>query len=352
MNQNPDDLILDVLPDQVVATMESRDRWAKSLRQDHDDLEFLLADLQSWTPGQHVRVAFRGGDDHLYAAIESATQEISEAANLTLDFRQDGAYRTWSTEDVEYAGEIRVSFDQEGFFSLIGTDSVNPAIGSPRQLIGGRPYQISLNLGGFTDALPTHWEGTVRHEFLHAVAFQHEHQNMRGPCENEFRWDDDPGYQPTQNANGVFLPDANGKRPGVYTFLGGAPNFWSRAKVDHNLRGVEKPAATVAGPADTASVMLYRFAPMFFHTDPSPCAPSSDGQHLSDGDKRGLHLLYPKQVQDVGPIDARRKPLIEAIEQSLTSTGGRESFTANPLADHALAHLRTLPTSPGDHPYP
>ena len=53
-------------------------------------LEFLVADLQSWTPGQTVRVAFLGGSADVHEAIEGATNEISEAAGLTLDFKQDG----------------------------------------------------------------------------------------------------------------------------------------------------------------------------------------------------------------------------------------------------------------------
>jgi hypothetical protein len=339
-NLQPDDIVLEALPDDVLATMESRDRWVAGLQYAEGGLEFLVADLQSWTPGQEVRVAFLGGSSELHAKLEDAAQPIVEAANLTLDFKEDGAYRTWTTDDTEHAAEIRVSFDLGGYFSLVGTDSVNPNIGLPHQTVGGRPHQRSLNLGGFDEALPAKWQGTVRHEFLHALAFHHEHQNMRGPCEAAFRWEDDPGYQPTQDNRGAYVPDAAGRRPGIYTYLSGFPNGWSKAKVDHNLRTTERPAVT-AGAFDAASVMLYRFPPLFYRAQPSPCAPAGDGQELSDGDKRALALLYPEQAEALEAIGDRREALLSTIESGgAREEGGFESTRAPEIASHAAQTLR------------
>ena len=199
-------------------------------------LEFLVGDLQSWAPGQIVRVAFLGGSAELHKKIAEATQQIADAANLTLVLQDGDACRTWTEDDTEYAAEIRVSFDQGGFFSLVGTDSASQIIGSPG--VAGRrpPEPAEPEPRWLRQELPPGWKGTVRHEFLHALAFHHEHQNMRGPCEMAFRWDDDPGYQPTTDARGTFVPDAQGRRPGIYTYLSGHPNSWPRAKVDHNLR--------------------------------------------------------------------------------------------------------------------
>jgi hypothetical protein len=316
-NTQADDIILDALPDEVLASMESRDRWMASLQYTEGGLEFLVGDLQSWTPGQTVRVAFLGGSAALHAKIEEATRQIGDAANLELDFKDDGGgYRTWRTNDSEYAAEIRVSFDQGGYFSLLGTDSINPNIGLPGQTVGGRPNQRSLNLGGYDRALPQQWQGTVRHEFLHALAFHHEHQNMRGPCEAAFRWEDDPGYRPTKDARGAFVPDRAGRRPGIYTYLSGFPNGWSRGKVDHNLRTSSDSPALTAGSFDPASVMLYRFPPLFYRTQPSPCAPTGNGQQLSNGDKRALALLYPAQAEALEAIGVRREALLTTIESS------------------------------------
>lgn len=319
----PDDIVLDALPDDVLASMESRDRWMASLPYAEGGLEFLVADLQSWAPGQTVRVAFLGGSAEVHEAIEGATSEISDVAGLTLDFKEDGSYRTWTTDDTEYAAEIRLSFDQAGYFSLVGTDSANPNVGLPQHSVGGAPHQRSLNLSGFDVSRPPTWEGTTRHEFLHALAFHHEHQNMRGPCEASFRWEDDPGYQQTRDARGAYVPDAGGLRPGIYTYLSGFPNGWSKAKVDHNLRTISDSRPLTAGPYDPASVMLYRFPGLFYRTQPSPCAPSGNGQQLSDGDKRALELLYPERAEAVEAIATRRETLLNAIEGSgLESTGG------------------------------
>ena len=60
---------------------------------------------------------------------------------------------------------------------------------------------------------------TARHEFLHALAFQHEHQSPMGGCDSQFRWDNDAGYAFSQDDNGQFISDPNGKRPGIYTYL-------------------------------------------------------------------------------------------------------------------------------------
>jgi len=339
-----DDIVLEALPDEVAASMEVRDRWMASLRYAEGGLEFFVADLQAWTPSQTIRVAFLGGSTTLHKAIEDATREIAEAANITLDFKDAGGYRTWSTSDTERKAEIRVSFDQDGYFSLVGTDSVNATIGLPQQPVGGAPNQRSLNLGGFDVALPSGWEGTTRHEFLHALAFHHEHQNMRGPCEAAFRWEDDAGYQATRDARGGYIPDAAGRRPGIYTYLSGYPNGWSKSKVDFNLRTISDSRSLVAGPFDPASVMLYRFPALFYRAQPSPCAPSGDGQRLSEGDKRALKLLYPKGAEALSSIEERREGLLNTIEASGRGdgTGGFESANA-PLADvaaDAAARLR------------
>lgn len=311
---------LEALPDEVVASMEVRDAWRRQLAQSSADLEFLVSDLARWRPGSTVRVAFLDGDTALHQEVADATRQITDACDLTLDFGYDeatGGFRRWTEQDTEYAGEIRVSFDMGGYWSLVGTDSTDPMIGGPGQPIGGGPNQRSLNLGGFIDDRPEDWQGTVRHEFLHALAFHHAHQNLRGPCADEFRWEDDPGYQPTRNDRGVFVKDQAGRSPGIYTFLAGAPNFWSRGKVDHNLRTTDTDDVVV-GPFDTDSVMLYAFAPFFYKSDPSPCAPTGNGVDLSEGDKRGLQVLYPGSATDVEARAARAlKALHDGSEAEL-----------------------------------
>lgn len=315
---DPAAFLVEALPDEVLATMEVRDLMLKSLPLSSAGDEFVIADLQRWTPGQTVRGAFYGGNTALHREIVDAAAVISQACNIHLDFgfdAQKGTYRQWSPDDTAYAAEIRVSFDQGGYFSLVGTDSVQSNIGLENAPVGGRPNQRSLNLGGFDIQKPAGWRGTVRHEFLHALAFKHEHQNTGGPCQNEFRWVDDPGYVPTRTANGVFVADSAGRRPGIYTYLSGAPNNWPKSKVDHNLRP-DTHAHAVEGTFDPASVMLYRFPALFYKSSPSPCAPTGDGQELSEGDVQGLLLLYPVQGDAMAAFEQRRGELIGVLDRA------------------------------------
>jgi hypothetical protein len=276
--------------------------------------------------------------------VEEATRQITDACNLHLDFGQDkatGEYRRWRETDIAYAAQIRVSFDREGYWCLVGTDSTDRTVGAPGGPEGGRPGQRSLNLGGFTNGLPTGWLGTVRHEFLHALAFQHAHQNMRGPCEQEFRWEDDSGYLPTQDARGVFIADHAGRRPGIYTYLAGAPNHWPRWMVDHNLRTVESPNV-IAGPFDPESIMLYAFESLFYRTTPSKCAPTGNGIDLSDGDRRGLQLLYPYTTAEMAGLIARATQVLDQIGAGSEIDFGIANRTDSPYRARIIDLLNAL----------
>src|SRR5215471_2437971 len=153
------------LPDDITASIEVRDDWVRRLPRATFGFEFVISDLQKWRPSQTVKVAFLGGSTDLHRDIADATREITDHCNLSLDFGfANGFYRTWSESDKDYVAEIRVSFDQRGYFSLVGADSVDAGAGPPDAKVGGRPYQRSLNLGNFHVKRPAAWEGVVRHE--------------------------------------------------------------------------------------------------------------------------------------------------------------------------------------------
>jgi hypothetical protein len=319
-----DDIVLESLPEDVVATMEARDQWFASLPASDEGLRFFVADLQRWEPGQTVRVAFLGGNSALHKQVADATKSITDHANLKLDFgfnASNGTYRSWSTSDTTYAAEIRVSFDQSGNFSLVGRDSINANIGMPNGAVGGRPSQRSLNLGGFHIQLPAAWQRTVRHEFLHALAFHHEHQSPAGGCDAQFRWENDPGYQITQDADGRFINDSQNRRPGIYLYLSGYPNFWGRQKVDHNLRQHPASSGTTASTFDQASIMLYRFPALFYASASSPCAPSGGGDDLSAGDIAGLQHLYPSDSDAMQEIAEMTRDLTSGVRESDAAQG-------------------------------
>jgi hypothetical protein len=310
-----DDFFLDTIPDAVLASMQVRDHWFDAQGLSGDGEAFFLDDLLRWLPGTVITVAFLGGDTALHRDIETATRQLTDACNLGFDFGFDeaaGAYRTWSTSDEEYAADIRVSFDQPGFKSLIGRDSINSGIGPADSPMGGRPYQRSLNLGGFPIQRPQRWMGVVRHEFLHAIAFKHEHQSPAGACDRQYRWEDPPGYVPTLDADGRYIADAAGLQPGIYTYLAGAPNHWSRQTVDHNLR--PRPAdGAIVGGFDKASIMMYKFPREFYHEFPNPCSATGNGLDLSPGDIAGLLRIYPFDEREAGALTSRRSGVVEVL---------------------------------------
>ena len=332
-------------------------------------LEAVFDTATRWAPGQIVRVAFLGGTPALHLKIAEVANEIAMQCNLGFDFGYDesqGTLRTWTESDETYAAEIRVSFDLEGYFSLVGTDSIDPAIGYETDNVGGRPHQRSLNLGGFDATLPRSYRRTVLHEFMHAVSFHHEHANVRGPCQDEFRWEDDARYVPTTNEHGVYVADGEGRRPGIYTYLSGPPNGWSRATVDHNLRTVDQQSIRTTA-FDPESVMLYRFPALFYRTPNGPCAPIGDGNTLSRLDIIGLQSLYPWPGRGTRTLAAsprspavakRPPPALESrpprpepgppgtLTRQLRARLTRELFTPDDDAAGGFESLPPVPTLP------
>ncbi len=217
-----------------------------------------------------------------------------------------------STTDTAYAADVRISFNQEGYWSLVGQDSVNSAI--------IQPGQASMNFGGFTLFRPADWEGVVIHEFGHAFGFEHEHQNPIGGRDDEFRWKDDPGYLPTTDTAGEYIQDSQNKRPGIYTVLGGPPNSWLQAKVDFNLRQLPDSHAYMIGPFDRNSIMKYYFpAWMFASGEQSRCY-SKENLQLSAGDKTGFAKAYPAAPADITTLMFSRKQFLNDV-LNVTSLG-------------------------------
>lgn len=248
----------------------------------------LISLSRRWPNGHTVKIAFKGGDKALHKKIDDAVSEWTRYANLKFDFGVNpatGEYRKWKTTDTTFTADVRVSFDKSGYYSLIGKDSVDPLI--------ALPGSESLNLEGFDQSLPPDWMGTARHEFGHAISFEHEHQ-ASGAC--DFRFEDDAGYVPTTDDFGQFINDSAGRRPGLYTLLGGPPNNWPPAVVDFNLKDLPPSSAFAPGPFDKDSIMKYFFPSfMFIAGEHSPCYTSAEALDLSAGDKKGAAAVYPRE---------------------------------------------------------
>jgi hypothetical protein len=171
-----------------------------------------------------------------------------------------------------------------------------------------------MNLDSFDRFLPTDWETTVVHEFGHALGFEHEHQS---PAENcDFRFQDDPGYVAETNADGWYVPNSNGKRPGMYTFLGGFANRWSVEKVNRNLRSIPSSSAYLTGAFDKFSVMKYYFDPFMFVNGAESACYTEQGKNvtLSAQDIVGIQRIYPKAPTAVAALLAQQRLTIQQLK--------------------------------------
>ena len=304
--------IMETIPPRLQARIEQRNRTLRAAMAAHPGglaPHFILNVTKKWKSGQTVTIAFKGGDAALHGKIADSVSEWTKFANLKFDFGKTtgGVYRKWSPSDKTYAAQVRVSFDQSGYYSLVGNDSINKTV--------SKTGEESLNLEGFDQTLPDDWKAVAQHEFGHAIGFEHEHQSPVAPC--DFRFDDDAGYVPTTDSFGQFIPDSGGRRPGLYTLLGGPPNNWPQAVVDFNLKQLHDSHAYVVGPFDKDSIMKYFFESwMFVSGKDSACFTGRENLVISAGDKKGAGTVYPKAPADIATATQEQTGVLQGLVQS------------------------------------
>lgn len=319
--------IAEAYPDHIQARRERQERQLYRLAtksQAPGARHLVVESARTWRPGQTLRVAFNGGTPAQQQRIVEAAEIWAQFANIRFDWgaTANGGFRRWTAQDTSYAAHIRIAFwagPSGGYWSLVGTESVDS------EVIGVN--EPSMNLEGFDDGWPIDGEATVLHEFGHALGLHHEHQHPDQGCDSEFLWHNEAGYQPKRDSNGVFIPDDDERRPGLYTHLGGPPNEWSKFKVDYNLRQFEDSRAFDTGQFDPASIMMYSFEPWMFINGIDSYCYTPPNETLSDQDKLRVAQVYPGQAPVILQNLRQRKIRLDAMIDATRNPNMKEFLT-------------------------
>jgi hypothetical protein len=239
---------------------------ASATRSDADAERMRMAILRGkkWDPGRRITVSFLDGPADVRRRVVDVARMWEEHANIELDF------------DDETEADIRISFEQIGSWSYLGTDS-----------LGIRSDLPTMNYGWLTpEVSDREYERVVLHEFGHALGAIHEHQHPAAGIP----WEVDV----------------------VYAYYMGPPNNWSRAQVDTNIFRRYAADITQHSEFDPDSIMLYAI-PNDLTTGDWEVGWNAT---LSEIDKRFIAETYPgRRVPGAVRIEIGAPPVLASIAE-------------------------------------
>jgi hypothetical protein len=209
-----------------------------------------------WANGRNLGVRFLDGSAKQKKLTQKYAERWLEFANLKLDFNAGAK------------AEIRISFQQQGSWSAVGTDC----------LADDFKGEATMNFGWLRDDTDEEeWRRVVTHEFGHAFGAIHEHQVPSG------------GIQWNLNE--------------VYRVFSGPPNNWTKQQIDFNI--VQKYSASQLNGTkfDRLSIMLYQFPGNLIVGG----VPTPNNTDFSPTDKTFVAGLYPKPGDVTVPIKKPKK---------------------------------------------
>lgn len=238
----------------------------------------ILIINKMWPNGSSLRVKFMGGTADEHEKVKGWADQWTEHANLKFEYVND--------DDAE----IRVGFVKgDGSWSAVGTDALNRTYFP----LGDR----TMNFGWELE------EGTVLHEFGHAIGLGHEHQNPDGGIE----WNEQV----------------------VISALRRPPNSWSPETTRHNVLRKYLESQVNGTQFDPDSVMLYFFPASWTRNGVATHA----NEVLSATDKEfiGSAMAYPKEAKDGLVLEVNAPATAASIgqpgeEDQFRFTVGEEGF--------------------------
>ena len=266
-----------------------------------DEAKGLFSKLVVWPPSYaKLRVCFMGGSDQVNSAVAKTASMWNVVADLSLklDFGKMDKPRRCDPNGRE--SQIRVSYDQPGYWSQLGQNSV----------VYTAQEEASLNLEGFDKAsnpnqlMAGEFKGVILHEFGHALGLLHEHQSPVATCANEFNWD--------------F----------IVKYLSGPPNSWNEDTIRFNLAPYSGEDLMMTD-FDPSSIMLYSFpAEYYLKGANSTCFIGRSNTDISPADKATVEYMYSADVASrVKNFEQSKAQFAEMMKKA--EDAGTKSVTMN-----------------------